>query len=616
MNSSRAERWRAFFARPRFADEEKDRQASVLFAALTPIFLVTLVLIPGLPLLGAPPETEIFVFIMLGVEAWVLTWLRQGKVRQASLVLCAVGWVVTTLPAFLQGGVTSPFALFGILWVVVSGMLLDVRWMTAMLVVNLAVLGALTAVSQFKLLPVVIPQANAVRLLNIMAIVMYVAYTMIRLSTSSMRRALTEAQRTRGELLATNQELSAARQEMEARVAERTAELERRALELQASVEVVRAIASIHDLKSLLNEICRMLSGQFDFYHVAVFLLDENQQQLVMNAANTEGGKKLIESGFSVGMERISMVTTALRTRKPYLAADVSKEVMYLAQDEFAATRSELALPLISGAQQVAGERVLGVLDMQSDKMAAFSAQDLGILQTLANQVAIAIENAQLFTRNAQALQSLQRAYSSLSREGWGQVLQTQRHLGFKASAAQQVAAQQVATQQVAAQQGAAQQGAREQEMQPGMAQALASGQVVKVDASTLATPIKIREQVVGVIQLRKAPQDGEWTQDEIDLVETLCDRLSTALEAARLYEETRRRAERERLTGEITARMRSSNDPKAILEIAARELRKALHADKAQLIIQTGPAGAEGRAATDGQASDNGAPAGAAAKE
>jgi GAF domain-containing protein len=124
------------------------------------------------------------------------------------------------------------------------------------------------------------------------------------------------------------------------------------------------------------------------------------------------------------------------------------------------------------------------------------------------------------------------------------------------------------------------------------MIEACTRGEVVFGDpveeGFTLAVPVKIRDQVAGVVRLSKTPEGGEWRPEEIALVERLSDRLSAALESARLFGETRRAAEREHLTSEITTRMRSTNDPQMVLQIAARELRKVLRADKAQLRVQS----------------------------
>ena len=122
------------------------------------------------------------------------------------------------------------------------------------------------------------------------------------------------------------------------------------------------------------------------------------------------------------------------------------------------------------------------------------------------------------------------------------------------------------------------------------MIQARKSGSIIEPRISEagpiLAMPIKIRDQVVGAVKLRKRSDSSKWTTDEIDLMETIGDQLSVALESARLYEETLRRAERERMTSEITARLRASYDPRAILQTAVHELRQALQADRAQIML------------------------------
>ena len=115
----------------------------------------------------------------------------------------------------------------------------------------------------------------------------------------------------------------------------------------------------------------------------------------------------------------------------------------------------------------------------------------------------------------------------------------------------------------------------------PDMLQARNTGKSVHPDQLTLVMPVKIRSQVQGIIKLCKPDSSDPWTNEEIDLVETLCERLGSAVESARLYEETRHRAERERLTSEIIAKMRATNDPRTILQTAALELRKALNVDQ-----------------------------------
>jgi GAF domain-containing protein len=108
------------------------------------------------------------------------------------------------------------------------------------------------------------------------------------------------------------------------------------------------------------------------------------------------------------------------------------------------------------------------------------------------------------------------------------------------------------------------------------MLQAAQSGELVRADEQTVAIPIQERGNILGILRLRK-PEDHPWSKEELSLVETLTEQLYLALENARLYSESQRRAERERLASNIVARMRSSNDPQVILQTAVQELRQAL---------------------------------------
>jgi GAF domain-containing protein len=103
-----------------------------------------------------------------------------------------------------------------------------------------------------------------------------------------------------------------------------------------------------------------------------------------------------------------------------------------------------------------------------------------------------------------------------------------------------------------------------------------------------LHLPITVRGQQIGTVRFIKDQSEADWSAEEISLLSTVVDQLGIALESARLYEETRRRAERERLTSEIVTKMRASNDPQTIIQTAVLELRKALQVDRAQLLVKT----------------------------
>lgn len=400
---------------------------------------------------------------------------------------------------------------------------------------------------------------------------------------------------------------------LEKLVNERTEALERQTRQLQATALVGRAAASIRDLDELLTRATELISDQFNFYHAGIFLLDANNQNAVLRAANSPGGKKMLESGHKLRVSETSIVGYVASMREPRIALNVGTDAVHFKNPYLPETRSEMALPLI------AGNRLWGVLDVQSEEEEAFVQEDVTNLQVLADQVAIAIENAQLFVENQTALAELQsaletsrKAFGELSREAWTKLLRSRSDLGYKcrkldtmtplvsAATAAAKASERPSSGDAPGKQGTSRGDAGSAsedillpisgEWDGDMLEASRSGQPVSGKDNSLAIPIKIRDHIAGVVKLRKGQSAEKWSEQEISLVGTLSDQLSVALESARLYEDTRRRAERERLTGEIISKVRASNDPQVIMKTAVRELRKALQASRVQALVTEAP--------------------------
>ncbi len=351
-------------------------------------------------------------------------------------------------------------------------------------------------------------------------------------------------------------------QELEHRVAERTADLEHRALQLQTSAEVMRVIASERNLEALLTRITQLISQRFGYYHVGVFMPDDRYEYMVLRAANSPGGQRMLQRQHKLRIGETGIVGTVAGTRQPRITLDVNLDEVWYKNPDLPATRSEMALPLVSGG------KLLGVLDLQSDMEAAFKQEDIAILQTLADQIAVAIENALLFAENQEAMEIMQRAFGELSQKAWEKLLRTRPEFGYllREDGSLEETHEAWSEEMVAAHQ---------------------RGEIVRSDG-TLYTPLKLRDQVLGVVKLRKPPSEADWTPEEINLIQSICDQVSLALESARLYEESQRRAERERLSGEIISKVRASNDPQVILQTAVRELRRVLNAQHAQVLIQS----------------------------
>jgi len=349
---------------------------------------------------------------------------------------------------------------------------------------------------------------------------------------------------------------------LEEQVARRTAELARRTAQLEAAATVAREAAEIRDLDTLLNETVRLISDRFGFYHAGIFLLDERGEYAVLQAASSEGGRRMLARGHRLAVGKVGIVGTVAGTGKPRIALDVGADAVFFDNPDLPLTRSEMALPL------KVGERVIGVLDVQSEEPEAFTQEDVAVLQAMADQIALAVENARTLEQMQRTLRELERATGEYTREAWRTVQRARRWVGrrYRRLVAEPA-----------------------EEPTEEARRALSEGRSVlqplheegdgRVVGTRLAVPMKLRGRVIGVLNLRFAAP--EVPPETVQMVEAIADRLTLALENARLLEETRRHAERDRMIAEITARVRASMDPETILRTALRELGAALGADR-----------------------------------
>jgi PAS domain S-box-containing protein len=188
-------------------------------------------------------------------------------------------------------------------------------------------------------------------------------------------------------------------EELEQRVAERTADLERRTMQLQVAAEVARDATTARDLDDLLNRAVNLIRARFGFYHAGIFLVDEQNEYAVLRAATGEAGHQMLESGHRLRVGEVGIVGHATGTGQPRIALDVGTDAVHFDNSFLPGTRSEMALPLR------VGERVIGALDVQSTREAAFEEADVEILQVMADQLAVAIERTRLFEQTQAALE-------------------------------------------------------------------------------------------------------------------------------------------------------------------------------------------------------------------
>ncbi len=399
---------------------------------------------------------------------------------------------------------------------------------------------------------------------------------LLQASADSVSKILASLRATRGELTEKNRELQKFTDALESTIAARTAELdaanlrnERRARQFEAIARISRAITQTQDFNALLDQVTELISEQFNFYHTGVFLLDANNEYAVLIAANSPGGKRMLQRNHRLQVGQTGIVGYVAGTGLPRIALDTGADAVYFNNPDLPDTRSEMALPLLRK-----GNEVIGVLDAQSRDANAFSQEDVRALSTLADQVAIAIENSRLFEAQKRVLNEAQAVYNREFRESW---LRFTRSKGITGIQRRNLKSSLLL----------------EPLELPGADEALRSGDAYQAkdrEGSVLLTlPVKLREQTVGVVNI-KGMKDRAWTEDEMDIVQAIMERAALSIENARLLEESMAAAERERVIGKISSRISSGTQVEEILRTAVRELGARIPG--AQVTVEVGGGG------------------------
>ncbi|MFZ5820809.1 MAG: ATP-binding protein [Chloroflexota bacterium] len=166
--------------------------------------------------------------------------------------------------------------------------------------------------------------------------------------------------------------------------------LERRNMLLEAAARVGQAVTSILDLDELLNRTVDIICSEFELYYSGIFLVSQDGKWAVLRAGYGEPGVQMLAENFCLRVDENSMIGRSILRQQAQIALDVGGETSHFKNPHLPATRSEIALPLL------AEKRVLGALTVQSGQLNAFSKEDITSLQSMADQVAIAINNARL----------------------------------------------------------------------------------------------------------------------------------------------------------------------------------------------------------------------------
>lgn len=321
-------------------------------------------------------------------------------------------------------------------------------------------------------------------------------------------------------------DLDRERATLAARVEERTSELETALNRLQGAADISRSIVTVTEFNTLLQQVVDLILDRFRLYYVGIFMMDDANEYAVLQAGTGEAGQKMLAQNHRLLRGGSSMIGWAVARNEPRITQETMFEKIRFKNPLLPLTRSEMAIPISSR------DVVFGAMTIQADEINAFSQEDISLLQSIADSLAIAIENAKLYEDNQNYLEEIRGLNRAYLEQAWSKTLEIHQDLSA------------------------------EYEMELNLPGA---------DIHNVEVPIILRDQVLGTIQLEFTGKQPD--PDELQLVDSIAIQTALALDNARLLEETQNQALQEQKVNDISTSISRASTIDEILRIAALEI-------------------------------------------
>ncbi len=485
-------RVQSFLAPPVFEDEPTNRKAKLLNSVLIAIaLLLTMLWFVRLATgFGHLISTSMMILAALDlVIVGLLFALRRGYVDLSVSVLVLCAWLAITVLAWNADGVRdSAISAYFIVMLVAS---LLSGWRLALSIIGLT-LGAGWAFVYAESVGLIASSADpASNLMTDYSFVFALAGVLAYLVVDGLQKTLSEAKEN-------NRSLQKLSQQLEESVQERTRQL-------AVAAEVGQRISHMQDLDKLLAESVELIREQFGLYHAQIYLADANGQNLNLRASTGSIGQQLLNRGHRLPIQPGSINGTAAFSKEPVLVADTRNNPLFQQNPLLPYTRSELAVPLMVGG------KLLGVLDLQSDRPEALTTENVSIYSSLADQLAVAVDNAYLLREAEVARQEVEQHLQQITYQGWKNFLdgiEQKERIGVRYDT---------------------------NALEP------YDGPIVaNADSQVLQIPISVGNVSIGTIQL-EAAENEKWTDETRALVTAVARQVGQQAENVRLLTETAR---------------------------------------------------------------------------
>jgi GAF domain-containing protein len=316
--------------------------------------------------------------------------------------------------------------------------------------------------------------------------------------------------------------------------------LVRRVSQLRTAAEINRNISTIQEPQVLIRQVADALKERFNLYYVGIFVVDPQKEFAVLQYGTGEAGRKMVANRHRLAVGGYSMIGWTTQTRKPRIALDTGAEAVRFDNPLLPETKSELALPLASQ------KNLYGALTIQSDRSNAFDENDILVLQSIADSLAIALENDNSFQVTQKALEDIRVLNKAYVQQAWGETLAASGDLKYSYE---------------------------NPELQSDQS-----------DRQTVKVPLYLRDEAIGEIELEVS--GGEMSQAQMDFLQAISAQTTTALENARLLDETQRAAAKEQKLNDLSSQFSRALTIEEILKTAVIEFGKLPSVSEASISL------------------------------
>jgi GAF domain-containing protein len=455
--------------------------------------------------------------------------------------------IVTGLNSALGWGPWGDASLFFLISIFLGAILFDHYADIAIFVLTtlfMSVIAVLEITHVYQLQAINAPPPTVISWLASIADFFAIGMLLV-VSTAQFKKVFIQSIQTIQDSFIELSESATERAELQTKVLERTEDLELRMTQLRNSTLMARNIAEKQSVAEVIETTAQSISEKFGYYHVGLFILDEQSKIAFLQASSSATGKLLIGQGFRVEPDRKNPLATAIEQNRAIISTDIDQK-NFVKDENFPITRSRLVLPLA-----VRGE-VIGLLDLHSDQARAFNLGDAEILQTLADLTAISLDNIRLINETQNLVNQLETDTSIQTQRTWSKLTSRQKP-SYQYTPA----------------------GVRPVFFRDN-----------QIDADGLRVPLTLHGQNIGSIKLKRKNTDANWSEREKVLIEKIADQVALALENSRLVDEAQKNAAREQMIANISTRIRETLDIDAVARTAVSELQRVFDLKEAEIMI------------------------------